>query len=185
LQTGYLTFKSDYNPNKRGYIIGYPNEEVRYSMTEQIMQFVGGISPEQFGEFGDRFTRALAADDIDLFCKHLQDFIKLVPHNIRVDREKFYQQIFFMICILFGQRPATEVATEEGFMDLLLEGTTVTFVVEFKKNSTPEVALAQIEEKRYWESYAIIEAKKIILAGITFNKTDNGIVVLCKTKELE
>lgn len=50
LQTGYLTFASDYNPDKRGYIVAYPNEEVRYSMTEQIMQYVGGITPEQCGE---------------------------------------------------------------------------------------------------------------------------------------
>ncbi len=184
LQTGYLTFASDYDVNKRGYKVTYPNEEVRYSMTEQIMQFIGGIIPENFGEFGDRFRKALASDNLGLFCKHMQDFIKLVPHNIRVDREKFYHQIFFMICVLFGKRPPTEVATEEGFMDLLLEGTTCTFVVEFKKNSTPEIALAQIEEKRYWEPYEILKTKKIILAGITFNKTDNGIEVLYKTKEL-
>lgn len=184
LQTGYLTFASDYDPNERGYKIAYPNEEVRYSMIEQIMQFIGGITPENFGKFGSRFRKALATDDLGLFCKHMQDFIKLIPHTIRVDREKFYQQVFFMICVLFGQRPATEVATEEGFMDLLLEGTAYTFVIEFKKNSTPEVALAQIEEKRYWEAYEILKTKKIVLAGITFNKTDNGIEVLCITKSL-
>ena len=153
-------------------------------MTEQIMQFVGGITPEQFGEFGDRFRKALFADDLGLFCKHLQNFIKLVPHNIRVNREKFYQQIFFMVCVLFGRRPATEVATEEGFMDLLLEGTTKTFVIEFKKNSTPEIALEQIEAKRYWEPYKILKTKKIVLAGITFNQTEQGTVVKWKTKSL-
>jgi len=184
LQTGYLTFASDYDIDEHGYKVAYPNEEVRYSMTQQIMQFVGCITPEQFGQFGSRFRKALASDDIDLFCKHLQDFIKLIPHNIRVDLEKFYHQVFFMICVLFGKRPATEIATEEGFMDLLLEGTHNTFVVEFKKNSTPEIALAQIEKKRYWEPYAIIKTKKIVLAGISFNKTDAGIAVLCKTKNL-
>ncbi|HBL98832.1 TPA: hypothetical protein DDZ86_04280 [Candidatus Dependentiae bacterium] len=184
LQTGYLTFLSDYDPGKRGYRIGYPNEEIRYSITEQIMQFVGGLTPEQFGEFGDRFRKALVADDLGLFCKHLQDFIKLVPHNIRVNREKFYHQIFFMVCVLFGRRPPTEAATEEGFMDLLLEGTTCTFVVEFKKDSTPEVALEQIERKRYWEPYKIVQNKRIVLAGITFNKSETGIDVLLKTKEL-
>ena len=97
MQTGYLTFISGYDAGQRGYIIGHPNEEVRYAMTEQIMQFVGGITSEQFGKFGNRFREALAADDIHLFCKHLQDFIKLVPHNIRVKREKFYQQIFLLI----------------------------------------------------------------------------------------
>jgi len=185
LQTGYLTFASDYSEDKRGYIVAYPNEEVRYSMTQQIMQFVGGITPEQFGEFGDRFRKALFADDIGLFCKHLQDFIKLVPHNIRVDLEKFYQQIFFMVCVLFGKRPPTEVATEEGFMDLLLEGTKSTFVVEFKRDSTPEIALEQIEAKRYWEPYEILKTKKVVLAGITFNKTETGTYVLWKTKELD
>jgi len=185
LQTGYLTFISDYNFEKNGYIIGYPNREVRYSMTEQIMEYVGGITPEQFGEFGERFRKALALDNLELFCKHLQDFIKLIPYNIRVDREKFYQQVFFMICVLFGKRPASEVATEEGFMDLLLEGTTKTFVVEFKRNSTPDVALAQIEEKRYWEPYDIIKTKQLVLAGITFNRTQDGVDVLCKIKAFE
>lgn len=184
LQTGYLTFTSDYDSEKNGYIIGYPNREVRYSMTQQIMEYVGGITPELFGEFGNRFTKALAADDLELFCKHVQDFIKLVPHTIRVHREKFYHQMFFMICALFGKRPVSEIATEEGFMDLLLEGTTKTFVVEFKRNSTPEIALAQIEEKRYWEPYAILESKKIVLAGIAFNKTEHGVEVVCRMKEL-
>jgi len=184
LQTGYLTFISGYDIYSRGYTIGYPNEEVRYSITEQIMEFVGGITPDQFGEFGSKFRKALAADDLGLFCKHLQDFIKLVPHNIRVNREKFYQQIFFMVCVLFGRRPPTEVATEEGFMDLLLEGTKCTFVTEFKRNSTPDVALKQIEKKRYWEPFKILETKSIVLAGVTFNETDKGVVIKWKTKEL-
>lgn len=138
----------------------------------------------------------IASDDLGLFCKHLQDFIKLVLHNIRVEREKFYHQIFFMVCVLFGRRPPTEVAiqpspcvatadtAEEGFMDLLLEGTECTFVVEFKQNSTPEIALEQIECKRYWEPYEILKTKKVVLAGITFNKTEAGTRVLWKIKEL-
>jgi Predicted AAA-ATPase. len=184
LQTGYLTFASDYDSGKKGYRIAYPNLEVRSSMIEQIMQFIGNITPEQFGEFGDRFRKSLLADNIELFCKHMQDFIKLIPHNIKVDKEKFYQQVFFMICVLFGNRPATEVATEEGFMDLMLEGTNCTFVVEFKRNSTPEIALAQIEARRYWESYSILKTKKIVLAGITFNTTKTGTLVLWKTKDI-
>jgi hypothetical protein len=51
LQTGYLTFISDYDTERCGYTIGYPNEEVRYSMNEQIMDFVRDITSIQFGEF--------------------------------------------------------------------------------------------------------------------------------------
>ena len=67
-------------------------------------------------------------------------------------------------------------------MDLLLEGTLCTLVIEFKKDSTPEIALAQIEKKRYWEGYEILKTKKIVLAGITFNKTEHGVAVVWKTK---
>jgi hypothetical protein len=185
LQTGYLTFISDYDADSCGYQVGYPNQEVRYSMTEQIMHCVEGITTTQFGQFGGRFRKALVADDLALFCHHLEDFIKLIPHNIRVKREKFFHQIVFMICVLFGRRPATEVATGEGFMDLLMEGSQYTFVVEFKKDSTPKTALKQIEAKRYWEPYEILSTKKIVLAGIAFNHTKNHRVsVLCETKAL-
>ena len=61
LQTGYLTFASDYDADKRGYKVAYPNEEVRYSMTEQIMQFVGGITPEQFGQFGRSIPQSIGS----------------------------------------------------------------------------------------------------------------------------
>jgi hypothetical protein len=186
LQTGYLTFASDYDADRRGYTVAYPNEEVRYSMTEQIMECVCHISMENFGEFGGRFRKALAADDLGLFCKHMEDFIKLIPHNIRVDLEKFYQQVVFMVCVLFGRRPAAEVATGEGYMDLLMEGSQCTFVVEFKREGTPDQALKQIREKRYWEPYEILGTKKIILAGITFNKAKVGAYteVLWKTEAL-
>jgi hypothetical protein len=189
LQTGYLTFASDYDPDACGYLVAYPNEEVRYSMINQIMQFVVGITEEQFGQFGGRFRKALAADDLGLFCKHMEDFIKLIPHNIRVDLEKFYQQVVFMVCVLFGRRPAAEVATGEGFMDLLMEGSQCTFVVEFKRDGTVDQALKQIRAKRYWEPYEILGTKKIILAGITFNKSKKSKTgaytkVLWKTESL-
>jgi hypothetical protein len=87
------------------------------------------------------------------------------------------------VCFLAGDH-LLKWQTEEGFMDLLLEGTKYTFVIEFKRNSTPEIALKQIEEKRYWEPYEILKTKKVILAGITFNQTSDGIAVLHKTKEL-
>jgi len=192
LQTGYLTFVSDYDYKAQGYIVGYPNEEVRYSMIQQIMQFVVGLTPEQFGEFGKRFINALAADDLGLFCKHMQDFIKIIPHDIRVTHEKFYQQIFFMICVLFGKcNPTyveTEVSTENGFMDLYLDGTKYFFVVEFKRNHTCQEALEQIERKRYWERYEILKTKPVILAGINFDETEKngkqGVVVTYVTKAL-
>lgn len=186
LQTGYLTFASDYDADRNGYFVSYPNREVRYSMTEQIMEFVFQITPEQFGEFGARFTKALSCDDLESFRKHLQDFIKLIPCDLRIGQEKYYQQIFFMIGILFGKRQITaEVSTEEGYVDIYMEGNKYTFVNECKFNKTVDIALQQIKAKRYYEKFKIFEAKKVMLAGISFNTSDNqGVVVSCKTEEI-
>jgi hypothetical protein len=185
LQTGYLTFASDYDADRNGYLVSYANREVRYSMTEQIMQFVFQITPEQFGEFGARFTKALASDNLEGFCKHLQDFIKLIPYDLRIKHEKYYQQIFFMVGILFGKRQITaEVSTEEGYVDIYIEGNKYTFVTELKFNDTVDVALQQIKAKRYYEKFEILETKKIILAGISFKTTEHGVIVSCRTEEL-
>jgi hypothetical protein len=69
-------------------------------------------------------------------------------------------------------------------MDLLMEGKQCTFVIEFKHNSSPKAALKQIEAKRYWEPFEILENKKIILAGISLNHNrKHDVSVLCQTKE--
>ncbi len=76
-------------------LVGYTDDwEVRRAMTGQIMEFVGHVSPVNFGSFIPKFSSALTNDDIALFCQHLQDFFTLIPHTIIVNREKFYQGTF-------------------------------------------------------------------------------------------
>lgn len=181
LQTGYLTI-TGYDKRSRIYSVAYPNLEVRYSMTEQILEYIGNISPVNFGNFVPKFTDALSSDNIDLFCQYLQDFFILIPHTVIVDLEKFYQGIFYMICRLFGGKPLAEVATNVGFIDILLEGFKYRYIIELKKDKKPDVALKQIEQKGYAESSKIESDKPIILVGISFKKTTKGINLAWKTK---
>jgi hypothetical protein len=176
LQTGYLTIKS-YDDVERNYTLDYPNYEVRLSMTEQIMEYIAHIPDVMLGKFIARFTRALQADNIDEYCSTFRDYLKLIPHNIVVDREKFFQATFYGTALLIDTHAVvSEVATDRGFVDIVLHGANKIFVMEFKKDKSPETALQQIITKKYYEKY-VIEGKQIALVGINFDLEVDGVDV--------
>lgn len=180
LQTGYLTFKN-YNPISNNYILEYPNHEVRSSVTEQILDYVAHLPTYDFGNFVERFHYALLADDIDLFCQHMSDFFKLIPHNLVVDREKFYHATFYNVSLIIGAEVVSEVATNQGFIDIVLQGKKKTYVIEFKKDRSPDAALKQISDKKYFEQFKIKGKKPVVLVGMNFKKFRNTIKISWKT----
>ena len=177
-QTGYLTVDK-YFPRSDIYQLRYPNYEVRRSMTEQVFGLVTDIEDTKLYRFAERFRDALRTDDIGLFCKHMQDFFKLLPHTIVVDREKFYQGVFFTICKLIGAVIDAEQATEFGIIDAVLEGSATTYVIEFKRNKTPDVALQQIKDKEYFARFKIEGSKPVVLVGMNFEFDDENFVGVC------
>jgi hypothetical protein len=183
LQTGYLTINK-YIPFARIYELDYANYEVRLSMTEQIMEYVAHLPRITLSKFIVRFAQALQADDINEYCTAFREYLKLIPHNIIVDREKFFQSTFFGTAMLVDANAiVSEVATDRGFVDIVLHGTHITFVMEFKKDKTPEEAMRQILEKKYYEKY-LIQGKQVTLVGINFDVED-GIEVAWTIKNLD
>lgn len=181
LQTGYLTIES-YNNLARNYTLDYPNHEVRYSMTEQIMEFVAKIPDVIIGKLMERFTRALQADDINAYCVAFRDYLKQIPHDIIVSREKFFQATFVGTALLVDVNAViAEVATDRGFVDVVLHGANKVFVIEFKLNETPKVAFEQIITKKYHEKY-IAQGESVTLVGINVD-TQNGVEVAWITSD--
>ncbi|MFH1832511.1 MAG: PD-(D/E)XK nuclease domain-containing protein, partial [bacterium] len=155
---------------------------VRRAMTGQVMEFIGHVAQTKFGSFIPKFRNAIETDDIGLFCQHLQDFFTLIPHTVIVNREMFYQGTFYMICRLFGGEPLAEVATHMGFIDVKLESSQCIYIIEFKKDKKPDIALAQIENKGYAQASKIESTKPIILVGISCSSTKSGVTVKYKSK---
>jgi hypothetical protein len=172
LQTGYLTIKK-YDPLARIYELDYANYEVRLSMTEQIMEYVAQLPRVTLSKFIVRFIQALQADDINAYCATFKEYLKLIPHNIIVNREKFFQATFFGTALLVDANTIlSEVATDRGFVDIVVHGTHKTFVMEFKKDTSPNAALQQILEKKYYEKY-VLSGKHVTLVGINFDVKDS------------
>ncbi len=82
--------------------------------------------------------------------------------------EKYYQSIFYIILDMIGLRAQTEVATNDGRIDAVLETTSDIYILEFKIDKAADIALKQIEGKQSYQKY-VGHGKKIVLVGACFD----------------
>lgn len=73
---------------------------------------------------------------------------------------------------MVGLKSESEISTSQGRIDLVVEVATYIYIMEIKFNDSPDRALAQIEERRYFEKF-LYAGKKIILVGLSFNRQPN------------
>ncbi|NQZ11520.1 MAG: PD-(D/E)XK nuclease domain-containing protein [Algicola sp.] len=159
VQTGYLTIK-DYDGAL--YSLDFPNYEVKKSFYDSVA-----------ARYGQGFTVALLthlnAGDIAAFFDTLALFFANIPYDLAVDREKYYQSLFYAILSLLGLDIEAEVHTNQGSIDCVLQTDDTIYVIEFKLNGTKEEALQQIYDKQYAQKYQGSD-KTIVLLGVEFDK---------------
>ena len=69
-----------------------------------------------------------------------------------------------------GVRSVAELATADGFIDLVLELPKLYYIVEVKFNRSTQKALEQIDKKEYYLPF-LHSGKKVRLLGIDFHRT--------------
>jgi hypothetical protein len=73
-----------------------------------------------------------------------------------------------MICILLQINAEPEIAVARGRADMVIQAGFSIYVFEFKLNASPQVALAQIYDRRYYEKYCI-QNREVYLVGLNFD----------------
>jgi hypothetical protein len=155
-------------------------------MTDQILEFVANLNPVKLAGFVLRFRDALEADNIESFCQAMKDFFVILPYDVIINLEKYYQGIFFTVTKLIGAYIDAEVAVNTGRIDAVLEGKSNTYVIEFKRDKSPDAALAQIEDKEYFAKFKIEGSKPIVLVGMNFDfQAEKPVTLDWKIKQLE
>jgi hypothetical protein len=128
----------------------------------------------------DPYIRFLLLTGVSKFSKagvfsnlnHLRDILINIEYDIQIQQEKYYQTIFYLIFNLLGYYIHTEVKTNRGRIDAVVEGKSI-YLFEFKLNGTKEEALQQIKDKKYYEKY-ISKGKPIYLVGLEFRDKNVG-----------
>ncbi len=171
-QTGYLTI-AGYDKEYGEYVLDYPNREVKKSFTEILLKEYTG--DEMNGSYVIELKRAINKKDLEKFFEVLQDIFHQIPYDIVIKKERYYQSIFYLIFTLIGVDINTEVRTDRGRIDAVVETGDRIYIFEFKLYGKSGEALQQIKEKKYYEKY-VSGGKDIILIGAGFNPEEEKII---------
>ncbi|MDR0939374.1 MAG: ATP-binding protein [Mediterranea sp.] len=170
-QSGYLTIKDFKNGI---YALGYPNEEVRYGFLRSLLPTVLGYSKIESDMSLIAMKEALDTGDIDACLTRLRAFVASIPYEKKSDNESRFETIFYIIFTLMGQLTRTQVKTASGRVDAIVTNTRYVYLFELKVDSTPEEALAQINQKGYAIPYET-DGRTVVKVGINYDRQTRGI----------
>ncbi|MDR0547601.1 MAG: ATP-binding protein [Dysgonamonadaceae bacterium] len=172
-QSGYLTIKG-YDKTFNSYILGFPNEEVKYGFLDDLLPtFLPIPHLNQLDFTAMRFAKAIRENRIDDFMEMLRARFASIPYDLKDRTERSYQMGFWLIFELMGQYCQTEVKSVKGRADAVVKTQDTVYVFEFKmqKNGTAEDALAQIDDKGYLIPYTA-DGRKLVKIGVEFSEEE-------------
>lgn len=181
-QTGYLTI-SHYDSRREAYSLCYPNQEVRRSAQNYLLAVFTLSDPNILKTTVLKLETALNNQELDLAIDLLKIIFAKVPYPLHIPLESFYHSLLQMVLVTSGIKSQAEYNTSHGSIDLVLDLPNIIYVVEIKFNKTAELALAQIDHKRYYEPL-LDNNKPIILLGINFQKTTGKFEITYAFKRL-
>jgi hypothetical protein len=174
-QTGYLTIK-EYDKKVKQYLLDYPNAEVRVGLLKNLLPLFSNANPGDTANAASRASMALREGNIDKAMENLQSLLKSIPYGknepkILQDKEateEHYQKFFFLYFRMMCDLVHAEVRNSTGATDVTITTPNYVYVVELKINSTPEVALSQIDEKQYALPY-MEGTRAVYKVGVNFS----------------
>lgn len=168
-QSGYLTIKC-FDKSTKLYTLGYPNLEVEESMMKVLLPAYTNISDSDSVFEINKFSDDLKRGRVDDFMERLNSFFYDFPYENVLDVEKHFQNVVYIIAKLLGFNVNVEYHTARGRIDLLIRTKDYIYIIEMKRDESPETALRQIEEKGYAHPFES-DYRQLIKIGIEFSTT--------------
>ena len=166
-QSGYLTIKSS---DEFGYILGFPNEEVRQALYELVIPALTKRKDQEITTIQAALIRQLGLCLLPEAMKSLKALIADVPYSnnklASMDMEERYRLIISSILNAIGFRTEVEHMLSTGRIDILCNTPRYIYVIELKltKNGGLAAAEKQIKENQYLEPFKADKRKAIGLA---------------------
>ncbi|MFN8444778.1 MAG: AAA family ATPase [Caldilineaceae bacterium] len=173
-QTGYLTVKKVHRDITGVlYDLGYPNHEVSQSFQQHLLADYLEINPDLSGSLLRDFKQYLSTQNLDGFMTRFKAVFADIPERLFLSQEAYYHSLVYLTLRLLGFQLYAERITNVGRIDAVLELSDLIYILEFKM-STAHVALDQIRQKQYAQSY-LGGSKRVILLGIAFDRAQRNI----------
>ena len=167
-QSGYVTIK-DYDKETDLYTLEIPNEEIRVGLYKSLLPNYLNTGQTQSLVTIAKMSVMIKQGDMDAALRLLQMFIETVPYCDNTRYEGHWQQMMFIVfALLTHYRISVEQRTAKGRTDITLETADHIYIMELKFGKTAEEALAQINNNRYADHYAL-SGKEVIKVGLNFD----------------
>ncbi len=180
-QTGYLTIKGyeDYDL----YHLGIPNLEVRKGLFDNLAEHYMADDDGAISKHVREVRRLLEERKIDEAMERLRSFMAGIPYEFAEKAvELHYENNLFIIFMLIGVDARPEWHTSDGRIDMLLSMRNYIYIIELKRDGTPEEALEQIRKKDYARQFAG-DPRPIIDLSITFSTDTRNITAWLARQE--
>jgi Predicted AAA-ATPase/PD-(D/E)XK nuclease superfamily len=164
-QTGYLTI-DDYDEAAQRYFLKFPNEEVRRSFLDHLLQEFTSLSSSQSEPILYKIEKALKNEDFERFFQEFNILLSSIPYAIQIPKEAYYHSLLYAILRGLSFDVSSEVMTSRGRIDMVFVFQESVSLFEFKIDSISSIAIEQIKQRKYFEKYA---GKKITLVGANFD----------------
>lgn len=176
-QTGYLTIRRiDLSqPTRPRYYLSYPNQEVKDSFLKHLLaDYVEKPVFLTESTYTDAIRTALEAGDYERFFQVLSSLFASIPYQITATQESYFHTVVHIVLTLTGHLTHSEIPTNQGRMDAVVDTGERIYIFEFKLRETAAAALAQIHAKGYAERFRVA-GKSLTLVGVAFDAAQRNV----------
>ena len=166
-QSGYLTIRG-YDADYGRYRLGFPNREVSSGFWNSLYDQYIAPAPGNSDFDIYRFIDDVRAGNAEGFMRRLQSLVASMSPGVERHLEVHFQNILEIVFKMLSLKVKTEVNVARGRCDMVVETSDCVFVMEFKTDESPEVAIRQIREKGYALPYAG-GSRRVVLIGAGFS----------------
>ena len=177
-QSGYLTIKES---DEFGYILGFPNEEVKQALYETVLPALAMRSENEIQSLQACLYRELGTGQIDEAMNSLKALIADVPYSNKklasMDMEERYRLIISTILNAIGLNVEVEKMISTGRIDMTVKTSRYIYVIELKlrNNGGKDAATEQILNRQYMEPFKA-DKRKVIGLGIELDEEGKGLL---------
>ena len=172
-QSGYLTIKG-FDPRFNLYTLGFPNMEVKDGFLNFLLGYYAPIQSDSTNTLISLMSMDVESGNPEGFMTRLDALFARTNYQIQGDCEKDFQYAMYIIIELMGEYVETERTTSNGRIDILIKTKDYVYIIEIKTDSTPDEALAQIEEKGYARPFAD-DPRRVFRVGVNFSTANRRI----------
>ena len=156
-----------YDSRFNAYSLDYPNEEVAAGFLHSLSQlYAPALIGDEFSVYS--FVDDIERGDVDSFMTRFTAFLSGNDYEIQGDLELYFQNTMSVMLKMMGLYVKAEYHTSRGRIDIIFDTDKYVYIIELKRDQSPEIALKQIEEKGYDKPF-LASGKQIIRLGINFS----------------